>query len=69
MNATNTTVIDPVCGMTIDPAHAAATSEYDGQTIHFCAVSCKTTFDAAPEDFLEPAATSCCSPGGSCCAK
>jgi len=43
-------VIDPVCKMTIDSAKAA-TSQYQGQTIHFCAQACKARFDAAPEKY------------------
>jgi len=46
-------VRDPVCGMTIDEADAAATSRHDGRTIYFCAVSCKEKFDAAPEKYLD----------------
>ena len=46
-------VRDPVCGMTIEEADAAATSRHDGQTIYFCAVSCKEEFDAAPEKYLD----------------
>src|SRR5574341_2000327 len=45
-------VRDPVCGMTIQEAEAAATSRYDGQTIYFCAIGCKEKFDAAPERYL-----------------
>ncbi len=45
-------VQDPVCGMTIEEADAAATSRHDGQTIYFCALSCKERFDAAPERYL-----------------
>ena len=30
-------VTDPVCKMSIDSEKAAATSEYKGQTIYFCA--------------------------------
>ncbi len=44
--------IDPVCGMTIDEKHAAAQSEYHGETIYFCAHSCKEKFDADPERYL-----------------
>jgi len=65
--ATATIVVDPVCGMSIDPTHAAGTSRFGGTTFHFCALSCKTTFDEAPAKFAvieEPAA--CCSPGGHC---
>jgi Cu+-exporting ATPase len=47
-----TRVKDVVCGMTIDPATAAATSEYKGETYYFCAPRCKTRFDAAPEQFV-----------------
>ena len=46
-------VRDPVCGMTIEDADAAATSRHNGQTIFFCAVSCKEKFDAAPERYLD----------------
>ena len=45
-------VRDPVCGMMIEEADAAATSRHDGQTIHFCAIGCKEKFDAAPEKYL-----------------
>jgi Cu+-exporting ATPase len=44
-------VIDPVCKMTIDAEKAAATSEYKGQTIYFCAQGCKAKFDAAPDKY------------------
>ncbi len=44
--------IDPVCGMTVDPAHAAGTSEYDGQTIYFCSSGCKVKFDADPAKYV-----------------
>ena len=36
-----TLATDPVCGMDVDPATAAATSEYQGKTYYFCAVGCK----------------------------
>ncbi len=42
------TVRDPICGMMIDPATAAGSSEYEGQTYHFCGAGCKTAFDADP---------------------
>jgi len=41
-------VIDPVCGMTVDPAHATASSEHSGQKTYFCSTRCKTKFDANP---------------------
>lgn len=44
-------VRDPVCGMDIDPERAAATSEYNGDTVYFCAPGCKTRFDQEPERY------------------
>ncbi|MFA6954253.1 MAG: heavy metal translocating P-type ATPase [Thermoanaerobaculia bacterium] len=46
------TVKDLVCGMTIDPARAAATSVLDGKTYYFCMTGCKTRFDADPGPYL-----------------
>jgi len=40
--------LDPVCGMTVDPVHAAGSSTYRGQTIYFCGLHCKKKFDADP---------------------
>ncbi|MGD0263519.1 MAG: heavy metal translocating P-type ATPase [Candidatus Methylomirabilota bacterium] len=44
-------VRDPVCGMMIEEAAAAATSRHNGRTIYFCAVSCKEKFDVNPEKY------------------
>ena len=54
-----TTVIDPVCGMTIDPATSAGQSTYDGKTEYFCSRACKTEFDAARSAAGAPAARAC----------
>ncbi len=43
---------DPICGMDVDPAQAAATSEYNGQTYYFCAQGCKKKFDENPESYV-----------------
>jgi Cu+-exporting ATPase len=43
-----TTVKDPVCGMHIDPATAAASEEYDGKTYYFCSQACRDQFKADP---------------------
>ncbi|HZT71018.1 MAG TPA: YHS domain-containing protein [Terriglobia bacterium] len=45
-------VIDPVCKMQIESEKAAATSQYKGQTIYFCAPGCKVKFDKEPEKYL-----------------
>jgi Cu+-exporting ATPase len=44
---------DPVCGMNVDPATAAGSSEYEGQVYHFCSKSCKAKFDADPARYLK----------------
>jgi P-type Cu+ transporter len=45
--------IDPVCGMTVDPADAAGTYEYRGHRYYFCNPSCLQRFQANPEEFLQ----------------
>ncbi|HKE85761.1 MAG TPA: heavy metal translocating P-type ATPase [Vicinamibacterales bacterium] len=51
------TVIDPVCGMTVNPDRAAGQTEYRGRTYYFCAKSCLERFRADPEQFLNRSAT------------
>ena len=48
---------DPVCGMQVEPAKAAGTSDYRGQTYAFCSKGCKAKFDANPDAFVHPVAT------------
>lgn len=52
---TETAVIDPVCGMTVQPATAAGSYAYQGKTYHFCATSCLTKFRNDPTYYLTPA--------------
>jgi YHS domain-containing protein len=42
---------DPVCGMQVDEAKAAATSQYQGEMYYFCSESCKRQFDQDPERY------------------
>lgn len=46
--ALETTAIDPICGMTVDIENAKYTSVSDGQTIYFCCLRCKETYDRPP---------------------
>ena len=46
------TSIDPVCGMSVDRDHPAATWDYKGERYYFCNPSCLTRFKADPESFL-----------------
>src|SRR5262245_5995218 len=49
--------IDPVCGMTVDPLHAAGSHEYRGKTYFFCNPSCLERFKNNPTAYLEPKKT------------
>ena len=44
-------VIDPVCGMRIDPDDAAATAEHDGKAYYFCSEACHDAFVANPASY------------------
>jgi Cu+-exporting ATPase len=44
---------DVVCGMQVDPAKAAGTSQYNGRIYYFCAAGCKAKFDANPKQYLK----------------
>ncbi len=48
--------IDPICGMTVDEANPAATSEYKGDTYYFCNPKCKQRFETDPEHYIAAAA-------------
>ncbi len=45
---------DPVCGMTVDPASAAASFEYQGRAYYFCCSHCLSKFRAEPSKYLSP---------------
>ncbi|HXE79656.1 MAG TPA: heavy metal translocating P-type ATPase [Vicinamibacterales bacterium] len=51
--------IDPVCGMTVTPADAAATVEHEGRTYYFCCQYCADRFRENPAAFPgeQPATT------------
>ena len=51
---TEAAAIDPVCGMTVQPATAAGSYEYQGKTYYFCATSCLTKFRTDPIHYLTP---------------
>jgi Cu+-exporting ATPase len=46
------TTVDPVCGMEVDPATAAGSSEYQGQTYYFCSTGCKRQFEKDPQRYM-----------------
>lgn len=45
------TVVDPVCGMSIDPERAAGTRRVDGGEVHFCSEICMGRYDSDPDRF------------------
>src|SRR5687768_12864129 len=45
-------VVDAVCGMTVNPATAAGSFEYKGDTYYFCSLHCLEKFRRAPAEVL-----------------
>jgi Cu+-exporting ATPase len=50
---TNAGVIDPVCGMTVDPLTAAHRHSHQGRSHFFCSAGCRARFAADPEKYLD----------------
>ncbi len=46
--------IDPVCGMTVDPAKTPHHLTHGGMAYYFCGAGCKTKFAADPAKYLGP---------------
>ncbi len=44
--------VDPVCGMTGDPATTAHRAAHEGQDYFFCSAGCRTKFVAEPDRYL-----------------
>ena len=44
--------IDPVCGMTVDPAKTTHHAEHQGKAYYFCSAGCRARFVADPNAFL-----------------
>lgn len=57
-NATETSVKDPVCGMTVNPATAKHRREHRAESFYFCCAGCAEKFQADPEKYLKPASVS-----------
>jgi Cu+-exporting ATPase len=54
--ASAASAIDPVCGMSVNPATAKHRFAYKGQDYFFCSARCRERFEAGPEKFLQPQA-------------
>ncbi|HXJ92684.1 MAG TPA: heavy metal translocating P-type ATPase [Terriglobia bacterium] len=49
----HSSAVDPVCGMTVDPDHAAGQYEYGGRTYYFCGGGCLAKFQSDPQRYLQ----------------
>ena len=60
-----TVIIDPVCGMTVDPAKTTHHTHHDGVEFHFCSAGCLAKFTADPAKYLSaaPRAEAIAAPG------
>jgi Cu+-exporting ATPase len=45
--------VDPVCGMTVDPATARQRATHEGRDYVFCGAGCRTKFEADPSRYLD----------------
>jgi P-type Cu+ transporter len=50
-----TPAVDPVCGMSVDPATARAVPGENGSTVYFCSAGCASTFTADPGRYTSTA--------------
>ncbi|MPZ56141.1 MAG: cadmium-translocating P-type ATPase [Rhizobiales bacterium] len=48
-------VLDPVCGMTVDPHKTQHRHQHQGRTYYFCSAGCRTKFAVDPAKYLGPA--------------
>ncbi len=46
--------LDPVCGMTVDPATAKYRLDHAGTEFVFCSAGCREKFEVDPDRYLEP---------------
>lgn len=54
-------VVDPVCGMYVDPETAKIEAFIEGQRYYFCAEGCRKAFEENPEKYL---GSECAKPKG-----
>ncbi len=46
-------MLDPVCGMSVDPATSKHRFEHQGKTFHFCSAGCRGKFADDPAKYLD----------------
>ena len=47
-------VVDPVCGMTVEPTTAKYRTDRDGASYYFCSSDCQSKFMTEPNRYLKP---------------
>ncbi|AWV07288.1 heavy metal translocating P-type ATPase [Marilutibacter maris] len=47
-------VVDPVCGMRVDPQTSTHRHDHEGRIYHFCSARCREKFAADPQRWLSP---------------
>jgi YHS domain-containing protein len=55
-------IIDPVCGMKVNPNKTDIMTTYQGQDYYFCAEGCRREFEANPKRYREPRSVTCKGP-------
>ena len=53
-------MMDPICGMNVEPNSAAGSHVHNGQTYYFCSQHCLAKFKEDPERFLKSPADGTC---------
>jgi Cu+-exporting ATPase len=59
----DTLVVDPVCGMKVDPTTSKHRFDHGWKTIHFCSAGCRSKFAANPDRYLKPTTAEPVKPG------
>lgn len=57
-------VVDPVCGMQVDPQVTPHHTTHEGHEYHFCAAGCRNKFLADPQRYLSPRVAPVSAPPG-----
>ena len=51
---------DQVCGMQVEEAKTAVTTDYKGKTFYFCGLSCQAKFVKDPQKYADGKSSSGC---------
>jgi len=47
-------IVDPVCGMEVEPGKTRLVAVYQGHSYWFCSLKCREAFEMNPRKYLEP---------------